>query len=257
MQPCDQKSSVVSIVRVFSPYILGLLGAGFWLVVIVQIARQRTTLTAITSFSLYILVFVILTGITPDRWIQARPTEDQKADIAIILGFGYEINGDQMLAGQANQYLWDWFVANRSFQIRTVLLQEGIWVAADDVTVKELGIERVRIHRHDPNIYVDTLNTAFCAIPQAQKLGKKRILLIAHDLQLQRVVWDFERVGHELCPECIFVIPEISDVPFPMNSLHVQTRSKFIYKIGELLIARPRDFLNRIPTECIAPVDTE
>lgn len=257
MRPFDPKSNLVTMVRVFFPYIVGLLGAGLWLIAVVQLARHRTTLTVIASFFLYIFIFLFLVGITPDKWIQARPTRDQNADIAVILGFGYEMNGDQMTAGQANQYLWDWFAAQRSAQIRTVLLQEGIWVAADDATVKDLGIERMRIHRHDPTIYVDTLNTAFCALQQAQKLDKKRILLVAHDLQLQRVVWDFERVGHAICPDCVFVLPEISDVPFPMHSVHVQTQSKFIYKIGELLLARPRDFLNRIPTECIAPLGIE
>ncbi|HSB00748.1 MAG TPA: hypothetical protein VLE49_08865, partial [Anaerolineales bacterium] len=150
-----------------------------------------------------------------------------------------------------------WIVHNKPSQMQTVLAQEAIWVAADQETLTNSDIELMRIHRHDPHIYVDTLNAAFCSIQQTQKLGKKKIMLVAHDLQIQRVAWDFERVGRVTCPDCVFVIPEIHDVPYPASSVHPQTRSEFIYKITELLIARPRDFLNPIPTRCIAPINSD
>jgi hypothetical protein len=245
----------VNLFRVFIPHILGLIGAVLWFMIVVQIAKQRTALITITSFPLYILLFLTLVGATPSRWLRAAPTEDQNAEIAVVFNFGYEMNGDRMRPGEANQYLWQWIASNKPLQLRTILVQEGVWVAADKETLKNLGIEMMRIHRHDPHIYVDTLNATFCSIQQIQKLGKKKILLIAHDLQLQRIAWDFERISHVTCPDCMFVIPEIHDVPYPKNSVHFQTRNEFIYKIAELLIARPRDFLNQIPTDCLAPIN--
>jgi hypothetical protein len=87
-------------------------------------------------------------------------------------------------------------------------------------------------------------------------MGKKKALLVAHDLQLQRLAWDFERISQAMCPDCTFVIPEIHDTPYPANSVHWQTRNEFVYKIVEVLIARPRDFLSPIPTECKAPLNS-
>jgi len=256
MQQNKRKNNTVNLFRVFIPHILGLLGAVLWFMVVVQIAKQRTVLIAVTSFPLYILLFLTLVGATPSGWLRATPTEDQNADIAVVFNFGYEMNGDQMMPGEANQHLWEWIVNNKPLQLRTVLLQAGVWVAADEETVKSLGIERMRIHRHDPHIYVDTLDATFCALQQIQKRDKKKVLLVAHGLQIQRVAWDFERISRVICPDCAFVIPEIYDVPYPANSVHFQTRNEFIYKITELLIARPRDYLSQIPTSCIAPIDS-
>jgi hypothetical protein len=246
----------VNIFRVFLPHFLGFLGAVLWFSMIARFSKLDAILIVFVSLPLYLLLFVVIVGLTPSRWLRAEPTQYQNADVAVIFSFGYETDGKRMMPGQANQFLWDWIVNNRSLKVKTLLLQEGIWVAADEITVKNLGFERIRIHRHDPKIYVNTLNAAFCAIQQIQKLEGKKILLLGHDLQLQRVAWDFERVGQLVCPDCIFLIPKIQDVPYPAKSVHFQTRNEFIYKITELLIARPRDFLNRVPTRCIAPTNS-
>jgi hypothetical protein len=246
----------VNIFRVFLPHFLGFLGAILWFWMIARYNRADAMLLAFVSSPLYLLLFVVFVGLTPSRWLRAEPTEDQNADIAVIFSFGYETDGKRMIPGKANLYLWDWIVNNRSLKMKTLLLQEGIWVATDEKTIENLGFERIRIHRHDPKIYVDTLNAAFCAIQQIQKLERKKILLLGHDLQLQRVAWDFERVGHAVCPDCIFLIPKIQAVPYPAKSVHFQTRNEFFYKVIELLIARPRDMMSPIPSDCMAPVDS-
>ncbi len=242
--------------RIFIPHILGIMGAILWIRMIIQLTQQRTMLAVVISILIYILLFLTLVGLTPSRWLHPTPTETQDAEIAVVFNFGYDMDGNQMKPGEANQYLWEWTIHNKPSQLRTILVQEGIWVAADQETLNNLGIKMMRIHQHDPHIYVDTLNAAFCSIQQTERLGKKKIMLVAHDLQIQRVAWDFERISHVTCPDCEFVIPEIGDVPYPASSVHLQTRNEFVYKITELLIARPRDFLNRVPTRCIAPVNS-
>jgi hypothetical protein len=243
-------------IRVFTPHVLGIMGAILWIKVVIELSRQRSLLDASISAIIYIVIFLILVGTTPSRWLRAAPTQDQNAEVAVVFNFGYELSQDQMTPGEGNQHLWEWIIHNRPSQLTTILVQEGVWVAANEETLKNLDLEMVRIHRHDPLIYVDTLNAAFCSIQQIQRLGKKRIMLIAHDLQIQRVAWDFQRVAQVNCPDCVFLIPEIGDVPYPANSVHLQTRSEFIYKITELLISRPRDFLSQVPTRCIAPIDS-
>jgi hypothetical protein len=242
--------------RIFIPHVLGIVGAILWIRIAIPFTQQRTMLGVGISTFTYILLFLTLVGLTPSRWLRPAPTETQDAEIAIVFNFGYEMDGDRMKPGEANQYLWEWIINNKPSQLRVILVQEGVWVAADEETLENLDIEMMRVHRHDPHLYVDTLNAAFCSIQQAQRLGKKKIILVAHDLQIQRVAWDIQRISHVTCPECAFLIPEIGDVPYPANSVHFQTRNEFVYKITELLIARPRDFLNRLPTRCIAPINS-
>jgi hypothetical protein len=247
----------MNVFNVFIPHILGVVGAILWFLAFARLAEHRTMLIVVMSLPAYALLFLILVGLTPSPLMQAKPTRDQETDTAIILGFGFVMIGDEMRPGETNQFLLDWTIKNKSLQVKTILVQEGIWVANDAGTLRKLGIDRRRIHRHDPEIYVNTLDTAFCAIQQLQQLDKKKAMLVAHDLQLQRVAWDFERVSQEMCPECTFVIPNVPDTPYPANSVHYQTRNEFIYKIAELLISRPRDFFSPIPTECKAPLNSK
>lgn len=88
-----------------------------------------------------------------------------------------------MRPGAANQFLVDWLLAHQP-QVTTLLVQEGVRSA---LTPDRLAQKNVyRIHRHDTAIYVDTLDTAFCALRELQKLKTETVLLVAHDLQLQR-----------------------------------------------------------------------
>lgn len=238
----------MNVFNVFIPHILGIVGAILYFAFI----RVKGTVLMAVSLPVYAFLFLTLVGLTPSRWIQAKPTKGQDADTVIILGFGYEMERGEIKPGKANQFLLDWTIDNRFSQVKTLLVQEGTWVAIDAEVFKKLDVRK--IHRHDPKIYVNTLDTAFCAIQQLKKLNQNRALLVAHDLQLQQVAWDFERVSKEICPECTFVIPDIPDTPYPANSIHLQTRNEFFYKIIELLISRPRDFLSPVPTQCKAPL---
>jgi hypothetical protein len=86
-------------------------------------------------------------------------------------------------------------------------------------------------------------------------LQQKTVLLVTHDLQLQRAAWDFARICQQLWITCTLVIPDLPATPYPTQSGHFQTRRAFIYKMLELLYLRPRDLLRAPPTQCKAPIE--
>lgn len=233
-------------IKIFTPHMLGVVG----LVPLLYFATKNNLKISLI-LPVYIILFLVAIGLTPRRWVHATPTNDQNAATAIVFGFGYETDGAKLLPGAANQFLADWIVANRNAQTKTLLVQEGVLVALNPKTVSQLDIKR--IHAHDPTVYVNTLEAAFCAIQELNGLNQKKALLVSHDVQLQRMVWDFERVGQRNCPDCVFLVPAIPNTPFPVNSVHLQTRNQFVYTILELLILRPRDLLTPLPSQCKAP----
>lgn len=236
---------------IFLPHILGTLGA----FVILGVGWRTPITTLLLYLPIYGLLFLVGIGCTPSRWLRAKATPVANSPLApttaIVLGFGYEGEGEAMRPGAANQFLVQWLLDNQP-QVTTLLVQEGIRSALTPTTLMEKAVQR--IHRHDPAIYVDTLDTAFCALHQLQELGQQNVLLVAHDLQLQRAVWDFTRVQQAACAECTIAIAATPNTPYPTNSVHFQTRNEFIYKLVELLLLRPRDFLRATPTACKAPL---
>jgi len=245
---------LMQLFAIFLPHVLGVAGA----LLILGRGWRLAPRSLLAILVLYAGLFLVAVGLTPDSWLRARPTPDLKPTTAVILGFGYELVSDEMVAdemlpGPANQFLLNWVLTQQP-QIRTLLVQEGVHVAIAPVQLQEKAV--YRIHRHDPAIYIDTLDAAYCALHQLQQLGQTNVLIVTHDLQLQRAAWDFERVRRHLCPICTLVIPDLPATPYPIHSVHLQTRSAFVYKIIELLYLRPRDLLRPIPTQCKAPVDS-
>lgn len=236
---------------IFLPHIIGALGA----LALLGVSWRTSWVTLLINLFLYAILFIIAIGLTPSRWLRAPATAtldpDHSPTTAIVLGFGYEEEAATMRPGAANQFLVHWLTATQP-QVTTMLVQEGIHSA---ISHELLAAKEVRrIHRHDKAIYVDTLDTAFCALQGLQKHGVHSVLLVAHDLQLQRAVWDFARVRDAACAQCTVVIAAVPDTPYPTTSVHFQTRNEFIYKLVELLLLRPRDFLRTTPTSCKAPL---
>lgn len=237
----------------FLPPVIGLTGA----LLLIALSWRAQPWVLLLRLILYGLLFLVLVGFTPNRWLRANATLSPNTPIlarpttAVILGFGYEMAGDAMRPGPANQFSLDW-VLNNQPQITTLLVQEGVLVAMTPAQLHDKIVRR--IHQHDPAIYVDTLDAAFCAVRQLQALNQSTVLLVAHDVQLQRAAWDFARVQRQLCPTCALVIPDLPATPYPANSVQFQTRSAFVYKILELLYLRPRDLLRPLPTTCKAPL---
>jgi len=236
---------------VFLPHILGMVGV----VAVVGFGWRTPISTLFVTLLLFGLLFLGAIAVTPSHWLRAKalfiPQPVPMPTTAIILGFGYEGEGSTMHPGAANQFLVDWLLTNHP-QVTTLLVQEGVRSA---ITPEIFDAKIVyRIHRHDSAIYVDTLDTAFCALQEVQKLGTETVLLVAHDLQLQRAVWDFERVRQAACINCTVITATIPDTPYPTHSVHWQTRHELIYKLVALLLLRPRDFLRATPTVCKAPL---
>ena len=254
--------------KVFIPHLLGAIGAILSFLIFAKWAEHQLSdnlfimiIQIGVIFLIYVVIFLIGVSLTPDKWIRAKPTEGwgkeiQIVDTAIILGFGFEEDKSRnMKAGDANKFLLKWVIENTLANI--ILVQEGVWVAGcktSDTTCSVSDREIKRIHSHKEGIYVNTLEAAFYAIEQMEKLGKKKAILVAHHLQLQRAALDFEivrqtRKNWQDAKQPIFVIPQIPNTPYPHNSKHFQTRNQYFYKIIELLISRPRDFFSRIPTK--------
>ncbi len=204
----------------------------------------------------YSAAFFSLAGLLPlSRFLRAKPSPDWRdavchAEVAIVLGFGYEQTATgQMQPGTANRALLTWALAHTTAP--TLLVQEGVWVAACSAETTSCVVEGRtlrRIHLHDPAHYINTLSTAARAMEVITQLGAKTVVLIAHDQQLSRAAADFERVK-QMRPAwraLHFVIPEIPPMPYAPRSVHFQTRNSLFWRLAELFIARPRDFLSRI-----------
>lgn len=239
------------ILAIFLPHILGMLGV----LVILGFGWRTPFTTLFIVLPIYALLFLLAIGFTPSRWLRAQATVVTNSTLrpttAIILGFGYEGAEAVMRPGAANQFLVKWLVETQP-QVKTVFVQEGVRSAITPELFAEKEFRR--IHRHDKAIYVDTLDTAFCALHELKKAGVSNVLLVAHDLQLQRAVWDFARVNQAACAHCTIVTAAMPDTPYPINSVHFQTRNEFVYTLVELLLLRPRDFLRATPTTCKAPL---
>ena len=78
----------------------------------------------------------------------------------------------------------------------------------------------------------------------------KRPVLVAHDLQLERMVWTFEEGGRT-----DFVVPDMPATPFdPNSSQHAGTKSRGAWVVRELLAARPVTLRLRWTTYAVAAV---
>jgi uncharacterized SAM-binding protein YcdF (DUF218 family) len=257
----------MSPLTVFAPHVLYVVGLSVYIFLLTQtpyiqsIQHFRLPVLVVAAL-VYTVVFIALLSLTPDQWLRAETTPNWKQDLsktdtAIVLGFGYEKDDNgAMQAGQANKFLLDWVVNNTA--ANTIFVQEGVWAAACPTSATHCtfaGREVRRIHLHDENAYLNTLDTAFCAVEQMATFNKNKAILVTHDLQLQRAAWDFERVKQKSDSlNFAFVLPEIPDTPYPANSVHWQTQNQFVYKIVELLISRPRDFLSPVPDQCKSPL---
>jgi hypothetical protein len=191
-------------------------------------------------------------------WLRAGPTPGWQArlaevDTAIVFGFGIESEGDGR-AGAANRFLADWTL-ERS-RATTLIVQEGVLIAAGKGGRQygAPGRTVLRMHRHNAE-YVDTLDAAACALEQMERLGRRRALVVAHDLQLARAVADLHRVAqtNPRWRDMEFVVPAVPPTPFPAGSVHWHTRGFYRYATVELFVSRPRDVFRTVPQACVAP----
>ena len=217
----------------------------------VNIFTCIATSIAVCGFALFCIALF-------DKCLVPRPTPSwqstlQEIDTAVVFGFGYGKNGaGRMIPGETNSFLLTWTIEHTS--AKTLFVQEGVWTAAcreTDTTCNVSGRELRRIHLDTKTIDVNTLEACFCALQQMERHQKNRAVVIAHPMQLQRVIWDLEKVKGE---NYQFIVPEISDTPFPSHSVQWRTRNRFFYTASEVF-ARIRDYFTGIPSECRVPYD--
>ena len=145
----------------------------------------------------YVVLFLRLSVF----WIRATPTpgwqqQTAKVDTVLVFGFGIESDAQERIQpGAANRALLDWALDRRHGG--TMLVQEGVLAAAnEEPRGGRLATWDVRrMHRHLPGVYVDTLHAAYCAVEQMERLGRRRALVVTHDLQLARAAADLRRVA--------------------------------------------------------------
>lgn len=171
-----------------------------------------------------------------------------EATQAVVLCFSYQGESPSMRPGPANEELLA-YVRNTLSNVRTVFVQEGIWVAVpgapqaphgpnvlrvvDHVDGREVARDIVRFHIHNPARYLNTLEALFCASRLMD--ASQCTVLVAHELQLARAEWDLRK----LCPECKVVTPLIRGISFVPGGAHPQAWSRPVYKLVELFLSRP------------------
>ncbi|MEZ4869529.1 MAG: hypothetical protein R3C14_49855 [Caldilineaceae bacterium] len=243
---------MTQIILSFLPPLVALIGA-----CIVLALGWRTPLwTVSVALPLYGVLYLIVLAFTPNRWLRAKATApatitQAQPTTAVVLGFGYERVGDAVRPGVSNQFLIDWVVAHYP-QIHTFYVQEGTLAAFSPDLRRRKAVHR--IHAHDPTIYIDTFDATFCAIQKLEEAMIESVLLVAHDLQLQRAAWDFTRIRRHRGTRCVLLIPALPPTPWSACSVHLQTRYAPLYKVGELLYLRPRDLLHPMPADCKRPI---
>ncbi len=231
------------------------------LVLVVILAWLRHSLRFMVGLMLAVgLAALFVAALWPEDLLRAAPGADwqrkaRDADRAVIFGFGLgEAPPGRLAAGDSNRFLLDWAV--KSSSASCIVVQEGVWAAACDCFAESCayqGRRLVRMHRHVKGIRVDTLEAAWCASETLRIEGARRVVVVAHDLQLLQAAWDLRRVLGERGLNIEIVIPDLPHTPFPGNWVQLQASSRYIYKPVALFWARPRDFLRRLPAECPAP----
>jgi hypothetical protein len=223
--------------------------------------RWANILTYIST-SIVLCGFAALSIIVFDKWLEPRPTpswqlEARGIDTAVILGFGYERDSKgRMAPGETNSFLLTWAIENTS--AKTLFVQEGVWAAACGTSAKACNVsgrELRRIHLDTETTDVNTREACFCAIQKMTEHGQRKAIVVAHPMQLQRAFWDLEKVkgAKKEWASYQFIVPEISDAPFPSHSVQWRTRNRFFYTASEVF-ARTRDYLGKVPSGCKAPL---
>jgi hypothetical protein len=266
----------MKLLQIFWIHILGLvLFLLFDIYLFESLNIEVLSISYLLCFIFYWFAFLVLVRIAPNRWFQAEPTPNwynaiqQKSTVVLLLGFGYNKSDSHiMLPGEANEKLYIWTVENTKSKL--YLVQEGFWgieypgaknrfygrrgsmqerweltkpfnLSGNKVLIK-------RIHPHKKNSYVDTPDAIIKAFELLLKkrIRKGIIILVAHPMQLWRVHADCELLKREKNAYRGFklVFPKINNIPYPINPplSQIHTKRSF-YKIIEILLSRPKDYL--------------
>jgi hypothetical protein len=191
-----------------------------------------------------LLVVFLAATLVPDRWLRADPRGTlAEADVFIVfgLGLGRAPDGGET-PGASNAAIARWTIQN-NVERKPTIVQEGVYLALQEMerSQPDLGVDAwvIRLPHH-PNVYVNTYKATLQCWAIMQALGYHRPALVSHDLQLQRMVWNFERIGWA----DQVIVPSMPSIPFDSNSIqHWGTRSRRNWVVWELFFARPISLL--------------
>lgn len=207
--------------------------------------RRRRAVAFVAAFTATAVFLGLGLTLTPPRLIRAAPHgAEASADSFVVFSFGMgpTVNGRDT-PGQSNRALARWVVEHNPARKPTVV-QEYIYLAFQELETGDPGLRIndwvIRLP-HRPSANVDTFGGALQADAILVFKGCARPVIVAHDLQLQRATWTFERCGRE-----DFVVPELPPTPFdPASVDHEGTRYQSAWMLRELLFARPMTLTSR------------
>jgi hypothetical protein len=197
-----------------------------------------------TSLILAVLAALVATAsalqLVPDQWVRATPRGDLKtANLFVAFGLGLCRTPDGgEPAGESNRAIARWLIEHNPHR-KPAIVQQGVYLALKEFEAARPGLAVdtwVLRLPHDPELYVDTRGAALQTWALMTIRGRSRPTLVAHDLQLQRMVWTFEelRIGEDI------IIPDLPSMPFdPASVQHWGTRSRPGWLVWELFFARP------------------
>lgn len=177
--------------------------------------------------------------LVPDRWIRAEAQGNPaEADALVAFAFGLgPSTGRHPSPGESNRAIARWLVGHNP-QKKPAIVQEGVYLALKELEVVRPGLQVDSWTfplPHQPGVYVDTAEAALQTWALLHFQGCRRPLLVAHDLQVQRMAWSFEPFGLEE-----ILLPNLPPMPFDAQSAqHWGTRSRTGWLLWELFFARP------------------
>jgi hypothetical protein len=202
-------------------------------------ARWAPALALAFGAAATLLLLLRVIPAVPDTWIRPEPRGSvEDADVFVVFGLGLgPPAGGRETPGESNRALARW-LAEHNPRRKPAIVQEGVYLALQELEESRPGLRvgdwAIRLP-HRPGVYVDTAGAALQTWAVMDLKGYHRPALVAHDLQLQRMVWSFEQCGFEE-----MVVPEMPSIPFDAgSSQHWGTRSRTGWLLWELLFARP------------------
>jgi hypothetical protein len=204
-----------------------------------------------------ILVLFTLLFISEER-LKAMPSDNwqekaQQADAALVFGYGLgrPVEG-QMRPGESNKELLSWTIKNTSASV--LLVQEGVWTVVCPEAATECAIEGrilLRMHENFQDIRVNTAEAARCAADQLITQKVEKVVVAAHDLQLELAAWDLRQILKHLGRDDIDVIvPDLPQTASPGTFVQPQTGMRFIYRLTQIFVGRPRDYFGIKSVQC-------
>jgi len=201
----------------------------------------------------FILLIYTFIGLAP-HFKRANPlknylSETEQANVVIAFGFGIQKDANGKLeAGEANDSIMKWLSKNSNANY--IIAQKGCAISK----YINAGTNVIEMHPHSECVYVNTFEASEFALNKLDSLYKageiqnKKVLVVAHDLQLERAFWILKKMSEKrknIVPYG-FIVPKMPPIPFSANSSQIHTRCSFLYTAIELFVSRPRDYIHSL-----------